>query len=419
MRTRVSASLGLLGAWAWALVLALLPVVAQAGPALPASPSEAAATFDRLGCSGCHVIGDRVSPEGYGPNLGRVGLRTTFFGGATALWNHAPGMYRRMEKRGIDLPKMSGRDLLNVVGFITAYQYYLTRVGRRGNPERGRLLFGEKGCNQCHSLRAGVKIRGPSLYNYGKGRSVLELAQAMWNHGPKMQAMLDKHLVPRPYFREGEMADLLAYLATVQETDRAATAYVEPGDPNRGAQVFEKHHCSKCHAVAGEGGDLPLQPGDEHAPSFGVGGKMAVKDYTDIAAQMWNHAVPMWGRMKRYGIEVGPLENTELADLVAFLYFVDFSDAPADVERGKRLFSKRGCSSCHVPGDGPGSKEAPASSRWDLLARMWSTVPKMIERADELGVDWPRLEDGELKDLTAYVLELQKAGRFATSSTSD
>ncbi len=400
-----------------------LPGYAVAGDTtlpLPGGPEAAVASFERFGCSTCHTVGAGIAARGGGPDLGRINLRLGFSDGAARLWNHAPGMYERMQELHISMPEQfTGSDLLNLVAFFTAYQYYLTRVGRPGRPERGEILFRDKSCDQCHALKHGLKSKGPNLHRYGGGRSVLELAQAMWNHGPQMQAMLERQLLPRPYFRKREMADVLAYLATQGTPRGLASAYIEPGDPSRGATVFSEHGCARCHAVRGVGGAAARASGEKPPPDLGRDDRVAVRDYTDIAALMWNHAVPMWGRMRRQGIAVQPLENTELADLVAYLFFVSFAEEPGDQERGAAVFKRRGCLNCHPidapPGTQPNTRLLPAKvgeSNWDVLASMWRHVPEMHGMADRRKAEWPKVEGGEMRHLASYVQKMRSEGQF-------
>ena len=58
-------------------------------------------------------------------------------------------------------------------------------ISSPGARSRGRLLFGEKGCAQCHPIAENV---GPSLVGRGTRRSPIEFAAALWDKAPAMQA---------------------------------------------------------------------------------------------------------------------------------------------------------------------------------------------------------------------------------------
>lgn len=386
----------------------------------PSDPTAAAERFERFECSKCHAIateGNRV-----GPNLSRLELRMPLTDGAAVLWNHLPGMNRARATDQVPLQQITGDDLVNLVAFYTTYQYYVRHVGQAGQPSKGELLFREKLCVKCHSVKPNEVSKAPNLSKYGGGRSVLELAQTMWNHGSKMQAMLEKELVQRPSFREHEMADLLAYLATLGTPSGAVSAYSEPGSPARGAKMFVSRGCSRCHAVRGVGGSTPPAARDVPAPDLGRNGEIALKDYTEISSQMWNHAVPMWGRMQRLNIPMQPLKGNDLADLVAYLFFVNLEDGPADAALGAPIY-RRSCAVCHGDdGGGRADQKVPpwkpvpdTTTQWDLIARMVQAAPKMEAQVQQKGIEWPALAPGEMSHLMAYVAA-QRSTKKGTST---
>lgn len=386
---------------------------AEASIQFPSDPNAGAERFERFQCSKCHAIGgggNRV-----GPNLGRLELRMPLLDGAAHMWNHLPGMDRQRVASRVPPAQLTGPDLVNLVAFFTTYQYYVTQVGQPGDAARGATLFREKLCVRCHTVTPGETSKAPNLSKYGGGRSVLELAQSMWNHGSKMQVMLEREQVQRPSFREHEMADLLAFLATLGAPAGAVSAYIEPGSPARGAEVFVGRGCSRCHAVRGVGGTAQTPPGEDPPPDLGSHGEIALKDYTEIASQMWNHAVPMWGRMKRLDISTQPLQRNDLPDLVAYLFFVNLEDEPGDRAKGEGVYLRL-CSVCHGP-DGVGKPElkvpalisTPHRASWDLIAAMVIAGPKMEAQAEERGIEWPELRSGEMRHLIAYLLDRSRA----------
>ena len=50
---------------------------------------------------------------------------------------------------------------------------------------------------------------------------------------------------------------------------------------------------------------------------------------TQMAGRMWNHSPQMWAAMKAKGIERPTFEGKEMADLIAFLYSVHYSNPEA------------------------------------------------------------------------------------------
>ena len=379
---------------------------------MPDDPAVGAERFEKFQCATCHAIGG--SEVRGAPNLGRSDLRSGFLAGTARMWNRIPGMSQRMEELHVPWPALSGDDLLNLVAFFTTYQYYLTNVGQPGRPDLGQRLLQDKGCRECHAIDSDEKLVGPSLKQFGGGRSTMVLAQAMWNHAPGMQLMVEKKKIARPYFREREMADLLAYLATAGKPEGTVTAYVEPGNPARGAKRFHSLQCDHCHALRGEGGIQTTKAGEEPPPDLA---QMPIRDHTDVASLMWNHGVSMSARMESEGIERPALKDTDLADLIAFLFFANFMDEPGDATRGREVFESHSCVSCHLtePGAasaGPNLAETRlggASTPQAVMSAMWRAAPGMRKAMQQRGIEWPILKPEEARDLVAYLLQVSGA----------
>src|SRR5205814_907611 len=139
-------------------------------------------------------------------------------------------------------------------GFLTAYRYYLTEIGRPSDPAAGAMVFTQKGCASCHAAAGDWKRPGPSLDSYRGRASALLLAQAMWNHGPEMASVMKGRGVPWPKFSGHEMGDLLAYLRVGTATSGPNPTYFEPGSPRRGRDLFTSKRCITCHGIEGTGG---------------------------------------------------------------------------------------------------------------------------------------------------------------------
>src|SRR5438270_553853 len=80
-----------------------------------------------------------------------------------------------------------------------------------GSSARGAELFREKGCAECHAFRgAGGKIAPDLAQPNERGHTPMQLASALWNHGPKMWRAQEARQV-RPTLDSIEAADLFAY----------------------------------------------------------------------------------------------------------------------------------------------------------------------------------------------------------------
>jgi cytochrome c2 len=377
---------------------------------MPADPGVGADRFEKFGCALCHAVGG-AEVRG-APDLGRADLRSSFLEGTARMWNRIPGMSQRMEELHVPWPALSGDDLLNLVALFTTYQYYLTNVGQPGRPDVGERLLETKGCRECHAVESDDELVGPSLHQFAGGRSAMLVAQAMWNHSAEMQRMVEKKKVARPAFREREMADLMAFLATAGKPEGTVTAYLDPGSPARGAARFHSLQCDHCHALHGRGGIRDVRGGEAPPPDLASDDHTPVRDYTEVAALMWNHSVPMLARMEAEGIQMHPLKDNDLADLISFLFFVNFMDQPGDVTRGREVFESRGCVSCHLTERGAAStgpnlaetRVGGARTAQDVMAAMWRAAPGMRRAMLQRGIEWPILKPDEVRHLVAYLL---------------
>ncbi|MFQ5791706.1 MAG: c-type cytochrome, partial [Acidobacteriota bacterium] len=142
---------------------------------------------------------------------------------------------------------------------------------------------------------------GPDLGTAELRGSVTQIAGRMWNHWPDMaQAMESLGVVP-PQFRQGELADLFAYIFIVRYDGL-------DGDPRRGETVYRMKGCAGCHGADARGDIGPALHDIDHD---------ATKE--TIMQRMWNHAPQMWDTMGDNQIPWPPFEAKELADLLAFL----------------------------------------------------------------------------------------------------
>ena len=171
------------------------------------------------------------------------------------------------------------------------------------------------------------------------------------------------------------------------------------GNPAKGQSLFVSKGCVGCHAVRGAGGRI--------GPDLG---RTAVKgSFYEIAAALWNHSLAMSDKMKEFRLVRPTFRDDELADLLAFLYFLNYFDEPGDPRVGKVLFAQKHCIQCHSLGKEGGS----AGPRLDALPRgtsplriaqdLWNHGPAMVPAIRRLGLDIPKFNGSEIIDLFAYL----------------
>ena len=366
-----------------------------ANPPLPDNPLEGRVLFESRECNRCHALaGDQV---GIGPDLGDRHFAGTFLELGAALWNHVPGMSVTFEVTGLPWPQLTDQEAMELIAFL----YFIDYLGRPGVAADGKAVFESQGCSSCHSIGGGEAHVGPDLAELTNFASPLYVAQQIWNHGPSMLEGMRRLGMPPPSFAAGDLADLSAFVRQKAGPGPRERALLAPGNPNRGKEFFVSKHCSACHGAEGRGGEggPDLTSVDLRQPAEA------------IASTMWNHALGMRATMQQRGMGWPEFQDSELADLMAFLYFLPFGDSPGNPERGEEVFRERSCGDCHGADDS-GTERAAApelSSTGDsasaamLVAAMWNHAPVMKKAILREGKPWPELTGGDLRDLGAYL----------------
>lgn len=372
------------------------PSVVRLAVELPDNPMAGAGLFVSKQCVRCHALG---GPEGkLGPDLGRIHYPGTVLDFAVAFWNHSPVMREKMRDLKIAPPSLDSREMSDLVAFLTAYRYYLTQLGGAGNPALGRAVFTAKGCAGCHGEPGDWTKVGPALTRFRGRFSAIFLAQAMWNHGSEMEAAMRRQNVRWPRFAGREMGDLLAYLQ-VGDSTRTERVYFEPGSPRRGRELFTAKRCEICHAIGGGGG--------RGGPDLGARGQDLIGSVSAVAGLMWNHSLGMSAEFRRRGLRRVTFSGQEMADVIAYLYFVNYANVTADTERGARVFAAK-CALCHAAA-GPTAPRLVGRPGLDepmaMITAMWNHAAGMEQALAGRGLTWPRLQPGEAADLTAFLFD--------------
>ena len=347
----------------------------QAAPAAPAAPVQltvelpdnpmaGAQLFVSKHCVRCHALGSNHTP--IGPDLGRIRFQGTVLDLAGAFWNHAPMMREKMKELKIPRPVFDTREMADLLAFLTAYRYYVTRQGEVGDVEAGKAAFAAKRCNSCHKNDWRTRERF----------SAVLLAQELWNHGAG---------IGPARFSAREISDLLAYLQS--RTATADAAYVEPGSPRRGGEVYAAKRCASCHSV-----------------NPNLSGSI-----TSVTPQMANHPQPR-----------ARLSSQEMADVIAYLYFVNYANVRGTPARGAEVFVAK-CSTCHSIGGGrqvgpdlgtmPGLDEPIG-----IVRAMWNHAPEMEQEHLKRGLAWPRFELNQAADLAAFLLSRRASAAAAADA---
>ena len=266
----------------------------------------------------------------------------------------------------------------------------------------GRKVFDAKGCGHCHGVLAakGEQHMGPDLGREQSWQDFMQLAGSLWNHAPAMLDTMRAEKVERPTLSPDEAGGVAAYLFYVSFLD-------DPGDAERGRELFETRSCVRCHQLAGRGGTAGPRL-DELAPYASA---------PFMAQALWNHGPEMAAKMAELEIERPRLEGADVANLVAFIRgsgraaasLEEIASQVGSPRGGKTVFSSKGCVKCHAIA-GRGATIAPdlgaRHPTWrvsEMAGALWNHGPKMWAKMKALNASFPKLSGPETSDLLAYL----------------
>lgn len=383
------------------LVLSPLALPARGGEAAPgeAPPKQPLAEgrqiFEAKGCGGCHSVRGAAAAARVGPDLGRSGSWRDVMQFAGSLWNHTPAMSAKMHEQGMQRPAISPAEMAKLVAYLFAARFF----DEPGNVERGRAVFEQRSCAHCHQLGGRGGTVGPRLDELGEYVSSSFLAEALWNHGPDMAAKMAEQNLVRPNLEDDDVANIVAYIrGDARGTATLDLAYAQAGSPQAGKLVFQQKGCVQCHSIAGAGGSV--------GPDLGVQRPRA--HMAEMAAALWNHGPAMWAKMKELGRPVPKLSDTEMADLLAYIYFVQYMGQGGSATRGRDLFREKSCAACHAArGEGlKGAADLAASdavrSPFLWAAAIWNhTTDRQKKGAEPQPA--AKFDDDEMRDLVEFL----------------
>jgi cytochrome c551/c552 len=392
----------------WRCIVALLVAVAAGAPAAAAQsaatpagggdPSAGRRVFVERGCVRCHAIWGNGGT--LGPDFAIVGAGRSMQQLAGLFWNHTPRMIETFSHSGFQWASLTEAELSDVIGYI----YYVKLFDEPGDPDLGERWFRDKRCVECHRVAGAGGRVGPALDRYARYVAPIMLAEGMWNHGPGMQATQRARGVATPTFVGREMADIQAYIRRTSLLPAREVVFLQPPHPERGRQLFSTKGCVRCHGAGGRG--TGLGP-DLRAATL----RMRV---SEIAGVLWNHSFEMSSRMRALGFAFPQFAGTEMADVIAFLYYLRFNDTQGDSATGEAVFRSKGCASCHRPDSaaaiGPDlARSTAVETPMRLAAAMWNHAPAMYAVMRTRTVEWPRFEGDEMRDLSVFLRGLARS----------
>ncbi len=256
----------------------------------PGDSKKGRTLMEAKGCMKCHA-----QKGGTKEDLTRWGMYTNPILWAQMMWNHTPQMEQEMKNRGLAWVEFKGNEMVDLIAYIRSLNPKAEKVYLSpGDPPSGKKSFTQKGCIQCHSSQGELDLSKKKDFP----RTLGQLAGMMWNHSPKMWKGMEEKGMERPILSPHEITDLVAYLFSTQYFD-------EPGDPERGKNVFIKRQCNLCHAKGSKMPNLSVLKG-QISPIF-------------MAQTMWNHGPEMLEKMRKAKVSWQKIDRKEMVDLMEYL----------------------------------------------------------------------------------------------------
>jgi mono/diheme cytochrome c family protein len=369
-------------------------ISAQEVAPIEGDPIRGRRIFAQGQCVRCHAIWGNGGD--LGPDFATAGAGQSLYQLAGTFWNHTSRMIESARERGFAWPLFTESELADMISYV----YYVKLFDQPGDPSLGERWFVEKGCEGCHAVGGEGGSSAPPLDAYARYIAPIALAEGLWNHGPAMQQQAVRR-GRAVSFLGREIADIQAYIRAASSLRGRQIEFLEPPNPNTGAGLFVRKRCADCHGRAGRGTAL--------GPDLRAG--MERLHVSEIAGRIWNHVGAMAQSMEVRGVRFPQFRGSEMADVIAFLYYLRFYEADGDARQGERVFVDKGCLACHAL-DGQAavapdlSESASVLTPLGLATAMWNHAPAMYDQIRDADVEWPRFEDDEMRDLAAYLRAL-------------
>ena len=271
-----------------------------------------------------------------------------------------------------------------------------------GSQYLGKIVFKEKGCEQCHTVFGKGGKGGPDLGEHKFYGTYLELAATMWNHFPQMSKKMRKSEKQFPKFSETEMLQIVDYLSFVRYRG-------EPGNVFRGRKLLKSMRCTTCHKFGGEGGDI--------GPD--ISAKQEFISPLRLVEAMWNHGPDMMELFEENNIKRPEFKGNDIVHISAAIQsHMSPTKVPIDsysignCDNGARLIREKGCLHCHSV-QGAGGTIGPDFNDlyFDytvlmIAGKMWNHGPKMWEAMKLENIPIPVFQRGEMCDIIAYMYRL-------------
>jgi cytochrome c2 len=98
--------------------------------------------------------------------------------------------------------------------------------------------------------------------------------------------------------------------------------------------------------------------------------------------------------------------ETEMSDLIVFLYSLNYLDKPGDAAKGEKVFTQKKCIACHFKTAEDRQKllgAVRAINTTQFGAELWNHTSAMEAAMVTQGVPWPEMTGAQLRDVLAFL----------------
>lgn len=245
----------------------------------PGDAGRGKAVFNEKGCAGCHGL--TAGAAGSAKPVSKWESLVDPIQLVQRMWTHSADMRNAVQQKKLKWPTLSGQDLTDLLVYVQnlpanrnlPYHFVLPRA------VEGKKLIEAKNCNSCHSGQMALETRIV-------GKSLTDVAAAMWNHSPRMTPTV-------PAVSSDEIRQIVI--------DLWGTQFLNPtGDRARGQKVYEMK-CNVCH---GRGQAPVIPPGQTVAT---------------MVSNLWIHGPKMLAKIQKTGGEWPHLSALDMANLITYL----------------------------------------------------------------------------------------------------
>ena len=249
----------------------------------PGDASRGKNLFDAKHCSECHGLTEVKLPKATPVTQWESITQPVAL--AAAMWNHGASMRDQFATRNLKWPELSAQDLTDLIVYIRNLP--ATRSGSArvqiSAREEGEALFQSKGCVECHTGKLALAGRL-------KGKTLVDIAAAMWNHQPRMAA------TPAQLTGD-EMREITSSLWATQ-------FFQDAGDAAAGRRVYVAKKCAACHEDSTSGAHRLPQS------TFSA---------STMVSALWHHGPQMLDQMQAKRIAWPRFEGAQMSNLIAYL----------------------------------------------------------------------------------------------------